>query len=51
MTLAEKLRQVASSLRTKPIPLSDFIPLLQHAADEIEATQAALSGAGLEQDD
>ena len=36
-TLPERLRDAARKLRTSNIPLSDFIPLLQQAADYIEA--------------
>jgi hypothetical protein len=35
--LAQRLRDAATKLRTKPMPLSDFIPLLQQAADALEA--------------
>jgi hypothetical protein len=35
-TLHERLRDVANKLRTKPIPLSDLIPILHEAADELE---------------
>jgi hypothetical protein len=35
--LAARLRSVAESVRRKPMPLSDFIPLLQQAADALSA--------------
>jgi hypothetical protein len=36
MTLQERLRKYAESLRTNSLPLSTLIPLLQEAADEID---------------
>lgn len=39
-TVQEKLRGVASTIRTKPTPLSDFIPLLNQTADHIDKLEA-----------
>jgi hypothetical protein len=36
MNLIERLRAQAGSLRRKPTPLADLIPLLQEAALELE---------------
>lgn len=36
----ERLRSVAVSIRTKPTPLSDFIPLLTQTADHIDKLEA-----------
>lgn len=35
--LSERLRAAANAVRTKSMPLSDFIPLLQQAADALDA--------------
>lgn len=35
-TIQERLRAACSTLRTKPVPLSVFIPLLQEAADALD---------------
>lgn len=40
-TIAERLRHQCATLRTKPTPLADLIPLLQEAADALSAQQAA----------
>ena len=37
-----RLRVVANKLRTSSVPLSDFIPLLQQAADRIDALEKGL---------
>jgi hypothetical protein len=42
--LKEELREMASKLRTKPIPLKDIIPLLQRAADAIPPDGAMVRG-------
>jgi hypothetical protein len=39
-TLAERLRAHCATLRTKPTPLADLIPLLQQAADALDAAAA-----------
>ena len=39
MTLAEELRAAVAKLRRTPIPLSVLIPLLQRAADALDAKQ------------
>jgi hypothetical protein len=36
-SLSERLRAAANAVRTKSMPLSDFIPLLQQAADALDA--------------
>ena len=36
-TLPERLRDAARKLRTSSMPLSDYIPLLQQAADALES--------------
>ena len=36
---AERLRSVCNSIRAKPTPLSDLIPLMQLAADELDQAQ------------
>lgn len=41
-TLPQRLRAMATTLRTKNIPLATIIPLLQQAADQIEAGKGAL---------
>lgn len=41
VTITERLRAQADSLRRKPTPLGDLIPLLQEAADAIEQASAA----------
>lgn len=43
--LAARLRAQCESLRRKPTPLADLIPLLQQAADEHDALVAALQNA------
>lgn len=40
--LSVKLREFCSSMRTKPYPISDIIPTLQLAADEIDALETRL---------
>jgi len=37
--LAARLRETAQSIRRKPMPLADFIPLLQQAADALESPE------------
>lgn len=37
--LPERLREACAKLRTRPIPLSDMIPLMQEAADAIERAE------------
>lgn len=37
-----RLRVVANKLRTSSVPLSDFIPLLQQAADRIDELEKGL---------
>lgn len=37
---ATNLREICSSIRVKPYPISDIIPSLQNAADEIDRLQA-----------
>lgn len=39
MSLSERLRDAADTVRRKPMPLADFIPQLQQAADEIDAAR------------
>ncbi len=39
MTLQERLRHEAQTLRTKSMPLKHLIPLLQQAADALDAKQ------------
>lgn len=39
MTIVERLRHAAIELRVRPTPLSTFIPLLQQAADRIDALE------------
>ena len=41
-TQQERLRSVAASIRTKPTPLSDFIPLMTKTADHIDKLEAEL---------
>lgn len=41
--IVEGLRQHARTLRVKPLPLKDIIPLLQKAADEIEKLRSELA--------
>lgn len=36
--LQKRLRDAATTLRTTSIPLSDFMPLLQEAADSLQGT-------------
>jgi hypothetical protein len=36
----QKLRNVLSYIRTTPLPLADLIPLMQMAADELDAAEA-----------
>lgn len=43
-TTSDRLRRVALTLRTKPIPIKDLIPLLQEAADEIDSLNSILGG-------
>lgn len=43
--LLQRLRDAPDLLRRKAMPLSDFIPLIQQAADAIEATKAQPSPA------
>lgn len=45
MTLQERLRFEATALRTKSMPLSYLIPLLQEAADALERYQLQAAGA------
>lgn len=40
ITQQERLRSIAASIRTKPTPLSDFIPLLNQSADHIDKLEA-----------
>jgi hypothetical protein len=42
--IQEKLRDAASKVRSKSMPLSDFIPLLQEAADAFDRLAAASVG-------
>lgn len=37
MTIQEELRELCLKLRSKPITLSDTIPLMQRAADMLDA--------------
>lgn len=39
MSLSQRLRDTANQLRTSSVSLSDFIPLLQEAADALDAWQ------------
>ena len=41
MTIQERLRGNVQKLRTKFVPLCDMIPLMQEAADELDAILAA----------
>lgn len=43
--LAARLRETAQSIRRKPMPLADFIPLLQQAADALESPERVLGEA------
>lgn len=43
----ERLRSVAVSIRTKPTPLSDFIPLLTQTADHIDKLEAEIHASDL----
>ena len=36
MTIQERLRALVESIRRRPIPISDVIPLLLEAADDID---------------
>jgi hypothetical protein len=38
-TLIERLREACKKLRRTPMPIADVIPMLQEAADTIEAMQ------------
>lgn len=40
--LALRLRSACESVRRKEYPLSDLIPLMQQAADTLEAADAAI---------
>lgn len=42
--IAEELRRQCEALRTRPIPLSTMIPLMQRAADALEGMDAAEAG-------
>lgn len=42
MTTAEHLRKVIAEIRRKPYPIADLIPLLDEAAGQLEAYQAAV---------
>lgn len=42
MTLQEHIRFAISKLRTSSMPLSDLIPLLQEAADELDRRRDAM---------
>jgi hypothetical protein len=39
MTLQEELRAVVNTIRVKPYPISDLIPLINRAADLIDQLQ------------
>jgi hypothetical protein len=41
-TLAQDLRHAASEIRRRPYPISDLIPLLQRAADQLDALEDEL---------
>ena len=42
MSVVERVRLYATTLRTKSVPLSSMIPLMLEAADEIESLRAEL---------
>ena len=42
MNIAEDLRRLAATLRTSSVPLKDLIPLLNRAADALDAKQAKI---------
>jgi hypothetical protein len=37
--IVDQLRRVANEIRRSPVPISEFIPLLQKAADEIDTAR------------
>ena len=41
-TLSEELRTACADIRRKPYPIADLVPLLQRAADALDAAAAAL---------
>ena len=45
MNHAERLRSVCADIRRKPYPISDVVPVMQAAADAIDAIQSALDDA------
>lgn len=51
MNIQIELREYANKLRTKPIPLSEIIPLLQKAADRLDETGSNLTKIELENDE
>lgn len=39
---AHRLREVCKDIRRKPLPISDLIPLLQQAADELDDMESII---------
>jgi hypothetical protein len=40
MTVQVRLRKLVDDIRRKPFPISDIIPLIQEAADELDILEA-----------
>lgn len=43
MNIQQRLRDTVEKLRRTPMPISDIIPLLQQAADEIDSNEKSLN--------
>ena len=41
--LAERVRYLCRTIRTKPFPLCDIIPLMQQVADALDAKDAEIA--------